>query len=361
MDRLVVRKIFIFPAYMERLSLSALQHIQSEAIDHAREGITITDALRPDNPLIFVNPGFEAMTGYSAADVLGKNCRFLQGAADNQEGVRRIAAAIRAGESTQQEILNYRKDGSPFWNRLSITPILDASGRVTHFIGIQDDVTAHREKAALEAEIVRKALIAETTLDASERQRKETGRELHDNVSQLLALAMLQLNTAAGDEAGRLEKIGRSKEILREAIAEIRALSRRLVGPELDEPLETALNRMLEGLRESATFSVDISFGDGIDAALSPRRKLALYRVVQEQLHNIMKYARAKSVALHLTEEAAGVALSLRDDGVGFDPEAVSAGIGLQNMRGRMELEGGWLTVGSAPGAGCELRGWLPV
>lgn len=345
---------------MNRLPSAALQHIQSEAIGHAREGITITDALRPDNPLIFVNPGFETMTGYGADEVIGKNCRFLQGDAQDQESVRLIAAAVRAGQGTQQEILNYRKDGSPFWNRLSLTPIQDAAGMVTHFIGIQDDITAQKEKAALEALITRQSIIAETTLSASERQREETGRELHDNVSQLLALAMLQLHTAVRDESSRVEKIGRGTELLREAIAEIRVLSRRLVGPDLDEPLERAIGRMLDGLRESVSFEARLSFDDGVDAVLSPRRKLCLYRVVQEQLHNIMKYARAGEVALRLSREAGGVALSVRDNGVGFDPEQAGGGIGLQNMRGRMELEGGSLSIISSAGNGCELRGWLP-
>lgn len=346
---------------MEHLTTAALQQIQSEAIGHAREGIVITDARRPDNPLIFVNPGFEAMTGYSAAEVIGKNCRFLQGDVAAQEGVRHIAAAVSNGEGTRQEILNFRKDGSPFWNNLSLTPIRDADGTVTHFIGIQDDITAQKERAALEATITRQAIIAETTISASERQRQETGRELHDNVSQLLALAMLQLNTAVRDDAGRISRIQRGQEILREAIAEIRALSRRLVGPELDEPLESALGRMLDALRESASFTVLMDFAEGIDAVLGPRRRLSLYRVVQEQLHNIIKYAGAAQVELRVAREDGGIGLMIRDDGAGFDPEAASGGIGLQNMRGRMELEGGRLTIRSAPGTGCTLRVWLPL
>jgi sigma-B regulation protein RsbU (phosphoserine phosphatase) len=118
--------------------------LKDRALDVAAEGITIADARQPDRPLIYVNQGFERMTGYPVADVLGRNCRFLQGPETDAAAVAEIRAALAAPRECVVEILNYRKDGTTFWNRLSITPLRDAAGEVTHFIGVQSDVTSRR-------------------------------------------------------------------------------------------------------------------------------------------------------------------------------------------------------------------------
>ena len=118
--------------------------LQDRALAVAAEGITIADARQPGRPLIYVNEGFERLTGYSAADALGRNCKFLQGADCHPETVEEIRRSLIEERDCTVEILNRRKDGTPFWNRLSITPVRDESGEVTHFIGIQSDVTARR-------------------------------------------------------------------------------------------------------------------------------------------------------------------------------------------------------------------------
>jgi len=119
--------------------------LKDRALASASEGITISDPSRPDNPLIYVNKGFENLTGYSAASVLGRNCRFLQGPLTNPDTAEQIRESIKAEKSCTVEILNYRKDGTTFWNRLSITLVRDKTSRTTHFIGVQSDITARRE------------------------------------------------------------------------------------------------------------------------------------------------------------------------------------------------------------------------
>jgi PAS domain S-box-containing protein len=118
--------------------------LKDRALAAAAEGITIADARLPDQPLIYVNEGFERLTGYRREEVLGRNCRFLQGPAPDVGTVDEIGRALAAERECTVEIQNFRKDGTPFWNRLSITPVRDESGAVTHFIGIQSDVTKRR-------------------------------------------------------------------------------------------------------------------------------------------------------------------------------------------------------------------------
>ena len=116
-----------------------------KSMAEAAEGITIADARLPNRPLIYVNEGFERLTGYSASEALGRNCKFLQGPNANPETVEIISKALHDGVDCVVEILNHRKDGTPFWNRLSLTPLCDESGAVNYFIGIQSDVTGRRQ------------------------------------------------------------------------------------------------------------------------------------------------------------------------------------------------------------------------
>lgn len=105
-------------------------------------GITVSNALLPDLPLTYVNPAFEAMTGYSLEEVVGTNCRFLQNGESDQPRLTLFREAIHSGREVVATIRNYRKDGTPFWNQLSLTPIQNREGLLTHFVGIQTDVTA---------------------------------------------------------------------------------------------------------------------------------------------------------------------------------------------------------------------------
>jgi PAS domain S-box-containing protein len=116
--------------------------LRDQAIAASSVGIVIADARLPGMPLIYVNPAFERITGYSATDVLGYNCRFLQGKDTSQPAVAQLRAAIKAGEDCTVTLLNYRKDGTPFWNELTISPIYDDNKNLTHFVGIQADISA---------------------------------------------------------------------------------------------------------------------------------------------------------------------------------------------------------------------------
>ncbi len=112
------------------------------AVMNSRDGMTISDFSLPDNPLIFVNPAFERITGYSSDEIVGKNCRYLQGEDKEQEGVAIVREAIRNKQSCLVKLRNYRKDGSMFWNELSLSPIFNSENAVTHFLGIQKDITS---------------------------------------------------------------------------------------------------------------------------------------------------------------------------------------------------------------------------
>lgn len=124
----------------------ALRLIVERALQQTVNGVVVADATQPHTPIVHVNPGFTRITGYAAAEVLGRNCSFLQGSEREQPGVQRLREAIARGEDATVVVRNYRRDGRAFWNRVELSPVRDeASGQLTHFFALQTDVTLERE------------------------------------------------------------------------------------------------------------------------------------------------------------------------------------------------------------------------
>jgi two-component system, cell cycle sensor histidine kinase and response regulator CckA len=119
--------------------------LHDRAMQAVTQGILITDPRQPDNPLIYVSPGFTAITGFTAEEAIGRNCRFLQGPETDPAAVAAIREALLHGKPCRVELLNYRRDGSTFWNELSIAPVSDNQGNISHFVVVQTDVTSRRQ------------------------------------------------------------------------------------------------------------------------------------------------------------------------------------------------------------------------
>jgi two-component system, NtrC family, sensor kinase len=127
-------------------------------------GVTIADATNPEHPVIYCNPAFESMTGYRREEILGKNCRFLQGIDTDSEALEIIRKALKTDSECQVTLKNYRKDGTTFWNALSVSPVRDRTGKLTHFIGVQRDITDRKQ--------------AEEALQKSEAQSRKQAAQL---------------------------------------------------------------------------------------------------------------------------------------------------------------------------------------
>ena len=126
------------------------RELATVALERTRMPITITDARKPDNPVVMANQAFLDLTGYTAEEVIGRNCRFLQGPGTSAEAVAELAKAVAEPREIIVEMLNYRRNGEPFWNQLAISPIHDDEGRLLYFFGSQQDITARRRAQELE-------------------------------------------------------------------------------------------------------------------------------------------------------------------------------------------------------------------
>lgn len=172
-----------------------IMKLKEKAMDVLKEGITISDFLQPEQPLIYANEGFCRITGYSLDETIGRNCRFLQGNGTTQESVREIRESVNAGKSCAVELVNYRKDGTEFVNYLSLTPIFGANGQVTHYVGIQSDITelVNRKKAEMNAKQM--AAEAEAATEAKSKFLANMSHEIRTPLNGMLAVSQLMADS----------------------------------------------------------------------------------------------------------------------------------------------------------------------
>ncbi|PTY07363.1 hypothetical protein DB347_08665 [Opitutaceae bacterium EW11] len=174
--------------------VESMQHQQwlqllEHAIEMAQNGIIISDARRPDMPVIYANPAVERNTGYAVSEILGRNCRFLQGEDRDQPGLVAIRKSLQDRRPCEVRLRNYRKDGSLFWNEVKLSPVLSPCGEVTHFIGIQSDITARKNA---EDTLSRRDAILEAMSYATEMLLRS------DDYMERLPAAMRQIGEVTG-------------------------------------------------------------------------------------------------------------------------------------------------------------------
>ncbi len=205
------------------------------------------------------------------------------------------------------------------------------------------------------------------TMEASERERKYWARELHDETLQGLAALRVLLGSAfrVGTPEAMSQAINQATDELGGEIDKLRALITELRPAALDElGLMPAIEALTE--RSAATAGLDVQAEFELPQApgherLDPQLESTIYRLVQEALTNVVKHARAERVELQVSTNGGSVTVTVRDDGIGFDPATSSEGFGLVGMRERLDLIGGRLEISSVPGRGTELRAELPV
>jgi PAS domain S-box-containing protein len=224
---------------------------------------------------------------------------------------------------------------------------------------IINDVT---ERIRLEKELamqhrLKQQQITEVVLGAQERERFELGQELHDNINQILATSKLYLDVAIEEREPRIELLTKSRNNIGMAIEEIRRLSKELITPSLNDlGLIQSIKELIRSIQMVKKMKIRLSITGLDENGLLPEQKINVYRIIQEQLNNILKHAQASSVAIDLNKQREQIRLRVEDDGKGFDPRARRNGVGLSNIISRAELYNGKVEIDSAPGKGCRLE-----
>src|SRR5918993_659173 len=314
------------------------------AVTASTNSIVISDPNQPDDPIVYVNPAFERTTGYAAEEVLGRNCRFLQREDRAQPALEELKAAVCEGRHCTVVLRNYRKDGTLFWNELSIYSVRDEDGRMTNFVGVQNDVTERIRSEEILSEIRRA-------------ERRRIARDLHDIVLQDLsgALQSLRLTHLKAKRSGRsldfeeeLGALGRASSGLRSAIYDLRH--------EKERPFLESVESLVD-LNRQATDECEIRLvvEEGFPVGLPAKESVDVLRVLQEALTNARRHSGAGSVEVRLRTENQEMLAEVVDDGRGFDPASVRAGVGLSAMREGLEGLGGKIEVRSRPGEGTKV------
>ncbi len=238
--------------------------------------------------------------------------------------------------------------------------IWDNDGNAVRFVGSMQDITGRKE---LEGQVLAQQLnkqktIAQAVVDAQEKERAEIGKELHDNVNQILSTAKLYLELAKTDTKQKDALIKKSSDSIFTAINEIRHISKALVPPSVkDLGLVDSINDLVESLRMTTSLQVQFLYKGDFENQIDDKQKLMLFRIIQEQINNVLKHANASHVTIDLSIDGKLINLSIADNGKGFEPGKVKfkKGVGLSNIESRAHLFNGDITITSAPGKGCKL------
>jgi len=235
--------------------------------------------------------------------------------------------------------------------------LICVEGIVTNLLGVEgvNGVVCNFRDVTERKEMEKK--IMQASIDAQEREREEIGRELHDNVNQILTTARLYLDCIHETPAEQASIIRRSSEIITTAIEEIRKLSRSMTQSFHREiGLKLSIEDLLENIRQLPD-GIQVSFDFFVpgEQNLDDKLKMTIFRIAQEQLNNILKHAAASTIDVSIREEGSLLTLCITDNGRGFDPWKKREGIGINNIINRAELFNGEVTIGSAPGKGCVL------
>jgi two-component system sensor histidine kinase UhpB len=254
-----------------------------------------------------------------------------------------------------------KKDGTPIDVEVIAHELMHEEKPVILILAI--DIT---EKLRAEAELARqtdlqKKLITETSIQVQEREREEIGKELHDNINQILAATKLYLDTAIQEEA-TLELLLKSQQNLNLAMEEIRQLSQSLVAPSLRGiTLSQALSQLISNMPPSTSLELNLDTANYQEDVRDENIKLTCYRIMQVQLSNIIRHARARKATIQLKSTPQQLEMIIQDDGIGFDTKKKTSGIGIRNIRNRVGFYNGAITIFSAPGQGCTLTVTIPL
>jgi PAS domain S-box-containing protein len=239
-------------------------------------------------------------------------------------------------------------------------------GESDKLVGVLQDITNQKhaeeqlrqqEARLAEERVNHQRQIARATINTQEHERSEIGKELHDNVNQILASAKLFLSSPflEGDE--RELFTSKAAEHIHMAIEEIRKLSKSLVSPSaVDLGIIETINDMIGDIKWAQKIEVCFNHGGINESKLDYGLKLTIYRIVQEQLTNILKYAEANKINITIKEQGKKITLIISDNGKGFDPATKRKGIGFNNIINRADVFNGKVDIQAAPGKGCTVK-----
>ncbi len=361
------------------------------AVEMTRMPMIVTDPNQPDNPIVFANQAFQQMTGYAAEEVIGRNCRFMQGAGTDPDSIATLRSAIADRTDVSLEVLNYRRDGRPFWNALFVSPVFAADGKLLYFFGSQLDVTRRREAEAAARRAQRLEALGQLT-----------GGVAHDfnNLLQVVtgSLEMMRPLVEASDNPrfrrrheGALEAARRGAALTRQLLAFARR--QRLEGrpTDINDTVQGRSELLARALGPGLVLRLDLTPQAGQAHVDAGQLEAALVNLLfnardamparGEVVVATSRVGAAEAMADAGPDEETRaphgfIELAVRDSGTGIAPEILDrvtepffttkdvgqgSGLGLAQVYGFARQSGGHLRIESQPGRGTTVRLRFPA
>ncbi|MED3625195.1 PAS domain S-box protein [Neobacillus thermocopriae] len=331
-----------------------LKQAVSELLDYkfALDASSIVAITNARGIITYVNDQFCLISKYSREELIGQDHRIVNSGYHSKEFFRDMWRTIGSGSVWKGEICNQAKDGTYYWVDTTIVPFLDQNGKPYQYLAIRYEITK-RKRAEQELQKMMTRII-----DVQEEERKRLSRNLHDGIGQDLYSHLITINRLLSEMNHPL--LHQMQKEAMGLIEEIRKISWELRPSVLDDlGLVPAIRSYLT--RYSDHYNIDVYFDCALNKRLDISIELTIYRIIQEALTNIWKYADVNEASVTVREMDDVVRVMIEDKGKGFDPESHTTGVGLFSMDERARSVGGNLTVNSSPGEGTRIILEVPI
>jgi PAS domain S-box-containing protein len=331
----------------------------------ARQSVNALILTDCEGKITWVNGSFSRISEYKADEVIGRGIgSFLQGKETDPATLQYLRKRIKDNLPFECEIINYSKSGRKYWIHAQGQPLFDENGVCDKYFAIETDIT---ERVLLESKLTdekraKQKEIAEAVLMAQEKERADIGKELHDNLNQVLAVAKLYIQTAKTNENNREVNLEKSVSLISGVINEIRRISKSLViSPTHIIGLFDNIKNLLTDLMMVNQLKIEFDNNGINENKINDKLQMTIFRIVQEQLNNILKHAKASLATISLSSRENKITLLITDDGQGADMPHSKNGLGLINIKSRVSLYDGTVNIITKPGEGFALKVVLPL
>ncbi|PLS05758.1 PAS domain-containing sensor histidine kinase [Neobacillus cucumis] len=311
--------------------------------------VAITDS---SGTITYVNDQFCYISKYSREELIGNDHRIVNSGYHSRDFFKEMWRTIGGGKVWKGEILNKAKDGTYYWVDTTIVPFLNEKGKPYQYVAIRYEIT---ERKRVEEELQK---MMSSIIDVQEEERKRLSRNLHDGIGQNLYSHLITINRLMSELDHPL--LLQMQEEAAQLIEEIREISWELRPSVLDDlGLVPAIRSFLS--RYSDHYNIDVFFDCVLNQRLSISIELTIYRIIQEALTNIRKYAEVSEASVTIREMDDLVRVMVEDKGVGFDVEKQTLGVGLFSMDERARSVGGEFSIIALPGKGTKVILEIPI